>query len=728
MKRSCVLTAILALAFLALFIGGAPAASAEDPPPSPWFQATIDETSPADPTVAPVDDDCPVGVPCKVRTTVAIAPGDAVLPIASVTSNAFYVAHGGTVPNGIRVGTTGFATSLSISTVGPCETNAIPYASGTVLVDAAIDPQTTTRSPADLASPAHWPSQLNDELLRIATHVHSPALWARYVGVYEVRIGQLEYYVPINILVIRAPDGSYVSAYLVGDPSSRNPDGTMELGGPEIRLCSPFVFQTTIQGLALDLADPTDPAVYGLRVCLAPGPHPFAAIFIPLLPGGTPIVRVDAAACSGQLTDTDSDGVPDLIDFCDTQPEDPDGIKDRDGCPETDADQDGVLDAADNCPQVPNPGQVDSDGDSHGDACDPDDDNDSFPDRLERKLGSDPLSAASTPEHIVVPGTCDDSADNDGDGATDANDTGCRPFADFDSDGFPNVVEEHLGSNPADPASTPEHFILTPTCFDAADNDADGLTDTQDPGCFPFRDSDGDGFIDALEERLGSDPDDANSTPEHFLLAGTCTDGADNDLDDLTDAADDGCQISLDPDGDGYATPLELHLGSNPTDPASTPENIVFPETCTDGADNDGDGRTDFQDQGCLVLDVDGDHQLNQDDPDDDADGYVDATEAHVGTAPQQPCGNAGFPADLWSGGASANRIDLADVLSFVAPARRLGTNLDSLPGNGRWDLSPGRGIFTADLNIQDLLSVVTAQHPVVGGRAFGGPACQPGS
>ena len=722
MKRSRYLAIALSLPVLALFLGGAPAVNA-DPPPSPWFQATIDETSPADPTVAPVDDDCPVGVPCKVRTTVAIAPGDAVLPIASVTSSAFWVAPDATVPNGLLVGTTGFSTTLSVSTVGPCETNAIPYSSGTALVDATINPQTTTHTPSDLASPIHWPSQLNDELLQIAVHVHSPALWARYVGVYEVHIGTIEYYVPINVLVIRAPDGSYVSAYLVGDPSSRNADGTMKLGGPDIHLCSPFVFQTTINGLAVD---PAGPSFHGLRVCLAPGPHPFAAVFIPLLPGGTPIVRVDAATCSGQLTDTDGDGIPDLVDFCDAEPEDADGIRDGDGCPETDADQDGVLDTADNCPQVPNPSQLDSDGDTHGDACDPDDDNDSFPDHLESKLGSDPLDPASTPEHVVAQGTCGDGLDNDGDGAADANDTGCRPYQDFDGDGFPNVVEEHLGSDPNDPASKPEHFILTPTCFDAADNDIDGLTDTQDPGCFPFRDSDSDGFIDALEERLGSDPADANSTPEHFLLAGTCTDGADNDLDDTTDGADDGCQVSLDPDGDGYATPLELHLGSNPAIAASTPENIVFPETCTDDADNDGDGRTDFRDNGCLVLDIDGDHQLNQDDTDDDADGYADTTEAHVGTVAQEPCGAAGFPADLASNGLSANRVDIVDVTSFVAPLRRFGTNAGSTPGGTRWDVVPGKGLFATDINIADLTSVITAKHPVLGGRAFGGPTCVP--
>jgi hypothetical protein len=38
-----------------------------------------------------------------------------------------------------------------------------------------------------------------------------------------------------------------------------------------------------------------------------------------------------------------------------------------------DNDNDGVSNGTDNCPDVPNPGQVDSDGDGSGDACDPPD-------------------------------------------------------------------------------------------------------------------------------------------------------------------------------------------------------------------------------------------------------------------------------------------------------------------------------------------------------------------
>jgi len=60
---------------------------------------------------------------------------------------------------------------------------------------------------------------------------------------------------------------------------------------------------------------------------------------------------------------------------------------------EADIDGDGVSDPSDNCPTVPNPTQLDTDGDGLGNACDDDDDDDGFDDDVEVYLRTDSLDA-----------------------------------------------------------------------------------------------------------------------------------------------------------------------------------------------------------------------------------------------------------------------------------------------------------------------------------------------
>jgi outer membrane protein OmpA-like peptidoglycan-associated protein len=69
--------------------------------------------------------------------------------------------------------------------------------------------------------------------------------------------------------------------------------------------------------------------------------------------------------------DRDGDGILDDVDACIDVPEDKDGYRDEDGCPEPDNDGDGILDANDGCPNIPE----DKDGFQDEDGC-VDDDND----------------------------------------------------------------------------------------------------------------------------------------------------------------------------------------------------------------------------------------------------------------------------------------------------------------------------------------------------------------
>ncbi len=136
-------------------------------------------------------------------------------------------------------------------------------------------------------------------------------------------------------------------------------------------------------------------------------------------------------------------------------------------------------------------------------------DNDAYLDYLETLMGSDPADASSTPEYGLLDeqlgfDTCRDGLDNDKDGRSDKRDSGCRTTcrdftakrncSDRDRDGWLRYVELRYGSDPNDPSSTPESFILPATCSDGIDNDVDGLVDSADcfgglPDCIDFGDT-----------------------------------------------------------------------------------------------------------------------------------------------------------------------------------------------------------------------------------------------
>jgi len=113
---------------------------------------------------------------------------------------------------------------------------------------------------------------------------------------------------------------------------------------------------------------------------------------------------------------------------------------------------------------------------------------------------------------------------------------------------------------------------------------------------------------------------------------------------------------------------------------------------------------------------------------DQDNDGFTDADETYLGTGPTDPCGQTGWPADLDSTTAipdSINRINIMDITSFLASPRYLGTDVGTNPGDVRWDLMPGAGIFPDDINIQDLTVLIVTTPPMLEGpRAFNGPPC----
>jgi hypothetical protein len=230
--------------------------------------------------------------------------------------------------------------------------------------------------------------------------------------------------------------------------------------------------------------------------------------------------------------DDDNDGVPDVDDECPAAAEDDDGVDD-DGCPDSDPQVTAVaklyadepvttitigpstpaqvevaatiyngnpgtsyeptsvkLRFSQTSPALPTPSLCDP-GDPEYDPnhplCDPD--ADTWINARELELGSDPNELSSTPESLLVPGTCSDDIDNDGVDGKDAADPKCQ---DPDGDGVPTDWESSYGSGPLDFDSTPEHAALPWTCFDGVDNDLDGSQDQPGESDGPDDDSHGD--------------------------------------------------------------------------------------------------------------------------------------------------------------------------------------------------------------------------------------------
>ena len=104
-----------------------------------------------------------------------------------------------------------------------------------------------------------------------------------------------------------------------------------------------------------------------------------------------PLLATSQAVDTGVLCQFDDirgvsrpqDGNGDGVARCDT------GSYER----ETDTDGDGVADALDNCPSTPNAGQANLDGDSLGDACDPDRDGDGVLDTVDSDGGAGTATA-----------------------------------------------------------------------------------------------------------------------------------------------------------------------------------------------------------------------------------------------------------------------------------------------------------------------------------------------
>lgn len=200
---------------------------------------------------------------------------------------------------------------------------------------------------------------------------------------------------------------------------------------------------------------------------------------------GSPTVRAIAGVSwAPDWRDKDGDGVSDHEDECPSLPEDRDGFKDDDGCPDDDNDGDLFVDAQDKCPLQ----AEDKDGFEDEDGC-PEADNDG--DGITDLYDHCPMKKETINKFKDEDG-CPDVPDLDGDLVADAQDR------------CPKDAEDHDKFEDEDGCPDPDNDVDgIPDAYDDCPLEAEDIDSFKDDDGCPDPDNDQDGVSDAADRCPG---------------------------------------------------------------------------------------------------------------------------------------------------------------------------------------------------------------------------------
>jgi hypothetical protein len=290
--------------------------------------------------------------------------------------------------------------------------------------------------------------------------------------------------------------------------------------------------------------------------------------------------------------------------------------------------------------------------------------------------------------------------DVDSDGIGDPCDSS-PDIADIDADGALDGIDNCPDFANPDQLETDGDFLGNgcdncPTIINAAQEnfDADPFGDICDS------DDDNDGTLDTVDVMV-CEGDSMNGAKLPERTDGVF-DNVDDDGDSLIDEALPPAAAPFDCDGDGYTGSVE----------SGTP-------LCSNATNDDGTGP--MADDGVA----------NDGCPSGPAQvGAYSEAQFNIGLTDQDPCGTDGWASNFVSGGIpnSTNKVTITDLTSFLAPARRLDTSPGNVNFSSRWDLVPGKGLFSQWIVINDLTALLagaSGSPAMLGGaRAFNGPTC----